>query len=275
MEEISVCFYSNGHTQQENEENEEIVFKAAEAFQEESIILKKQNICVYFGLLPEFFMNRYGFLVVKNTDEYTRFNDIYEKVDNGITNIPSNCKNIIYLTSNIRDCKNEMFKIFTISHEFQHVIQKFYLPEIAQSKHSILYNYFKLKEININELPREFDAIKKSKIINYKIFGKNEVNNFITAEIKYYDDKINNKQEIQGSKIRKCYWGKIRSIDVKKSYCLETEINELWERYKCKIENKITTIKNKVPNIRTKEEKYLLSSYMNYLKNYKNITKTL
>jgi len=226
--EISIQFSNNAaasFSETEKQINEEVIYNAINGFENESEILKEQNLLFYFGwknkhILGYFNAETLGFIECKTTPGIKRLggekNDIkdFESFD---------C--IIYLSTDIGKDESKIFKTFTIIHELQHLLQRIYLKN-HYLKHFVLNNYYRIRGFDTNELPTEHDAIRKAKVINYKIFGKEKVDLFI-------DKKI--MTSIKGN-IK--YWEKIKNININEYFDLESEMRTVWDKHKNDIKEK-------------------------------------
>jgi len=214
------------YSETEEQINKEVIYEAIRGFENESETLKRQNLLVYFGwkskiILGYFKTETLGFIVCKTTPGIERLAD--EK--NDIKDFESfDC--LIYLSTDIGKDENKIFKTFTIVHELQHLLQRIYLKN-HYLKHFVLNNYYRIRGFDTNELPTEHDAIRKAKIINYKIFGKEKVDLFIDKKI-----MTSIKGDIK-------YWEKIKNININEYYDLENEMQKVWDKYKKDIEEKI------------------------------------
>lgn len=227
-----IIFFPNEviNTINKDKDNERIVNEIIDKFENESDILKKQKLLIYFGSLNKnslasFRNEDLGRLYIKGTSEYEVF---IKRINFEVKQIPNfkTFRYFIYLSSNIRECENNIFKIFTIAHELQHVLQFINVKNIHK-KHSDLFRYFCSKELNRFNLPKEHDALKKSKLINYRISDKRKkVDDFINEEINRYNKDTYKSQ----------YWQKVKAIDVDEDYDLAKEVENLWKKYKKNIE---------------------------------------
>jgi len=242
-----------------DERNEKIVHEVIFKFNDESKVLIKQKLLVYFGMFSSWKqlpLKALGTLKVKGTDEYDDFiTEVINKEPNKIDNL-ENFKYLIYLSSDIRKCDNKNYKIFTIAHELQHVLQYLNYPRLHK-KYSVLFRYFILKKLNPNMLPKEQDAIRKAKSINYRMFGKRDVDHFI-------DEKINKSREDN----EKLYWENAKSLDVDIDHNMENGVREFWEKYEECIKEEAKRISgNAEPEV---NERAFLVAYENYLRKCKN-----
>ncbi len=226
---ISIQFSNNAaasFSETEEQINREVVYKAINGFESESETLKEQNLLFYFGwksklILGYFKAETLGFIVCKTTPGIERLAD--EK--NDIKDFESfDC--IIYLSTDIGKDESKIFKTLTIVHELQHLLQRIYSKN-HYLKHFVLNNYYRIRGFDTNELPTEHDAIRKAKVINYKIFEKEKVDLFIDKKI-----MTSIKGDIK-------YWKKIKNINIDDDYDFENEMQKVWDRYKNDIEEKI------------------------------------
>ena len=106
-------------------------------------------------------------------------------------------------------------------------------------------------------LPKEQDAIRKAKSINYRMFGKRDVDHFI-------DEKINKSREDN----EKLYWENAKSLDVDIDHNMENGVREFWEKYEECIKEEAKRISgNAEPEV---NERAFLVAYENYLRKCKN-----
>lgn len=232
---ISIQFSKNAaasFSETEKQINKEVINEAINGFENESKILIKQALLIYFGwrsksILGYFKVYTLGFFTIKKTPAYNRLLKKYKDEINDMIDFES-FNYIIYLSNEVGKNENKIFKNFTIIHELQHFLQYIYLKN-HYLKHFILYNYYRIRGFDTNELPTEYDAIKKAKIINYKIFGKDNVDSFINEKIMTSgEDEIN-------------YWEKIKNINTNEYYNLENEMQTVWDKYKKDIKEKTKT----------------------------------
>jgi len=254
--------------------NKNIVNETIDGFGEESAILKTQNMLIYFGMLDKDGLRALGILTIKGTNEYKEF------IEKDIAHESSEVlffkafKYIIYLSSNIRECDDKIYKIFTIAHELQHVLQAINL-RCEQLRTGILLKYFHLqgKETLTNEIyrqiPAEKEAFIKAKKINYQILRKKEVDAFIDNEISEIESRINKTRggDITDLEAEKSYWQNIRDLDGNCSYDLRGEAKKYWKKYEADIENKAESIrKKKEANKLDNNEKAFLDAYEKFYK---------
>lgn len=246
---ISIQFTKKAaFSETDQEVNKKVINETINKFGDESVILKRQNLLIYFGWKGKYAIgfDTYGFLIIKGKPGYKDFKIKFQDEINDIDNFGF-FKYIIYLASDIGHCKNKIFKNFTIVHELQHILQDIYLKNINK-KNSVLFRYYRLKKFNTNELPKEYDAFRKAKLINYKIYGKKEIDNFLSSK----KDK---------------YWENIKAIDVCKNYDLKDEIESYWKDHKEDIKEERERIEIKKQNsILEEKEKAFLDAYEYYLK---------
>ena len=225
---ISIQFSNNAaasYSKTGEQINKEVIFEAINGFENESETLKKQNLLFYFGwknkrMLGYFRAETLGYIVCKTTPGIERLID--EK--NDIKDFESfDC--IIYLSTDIGRDESKIFKTFTIVHELQHLLQRIYLKN-HYLKHSVLINYYKIRGFDKNDLPTEHDAIRKAKLINYKIFDKENVDLFLDEKI--MTSKTGDKK----------YWEKIKNININEYYDLESEMQTVWDKSKNDIKEK-------------------------------------
>lgn len=125
---ITVEFHPSPGYNAESEDdlNRDLVIKIVDGFGKESSRLSGQDVLIYFGMLSCRYSiglrGALGILGIKNTPTYS---DVYSLISGEFkeTSNISNFEFIIYLSKNIRQDDNKIFKTFTIAHELQHVIQ--------------------------------------------------------------------------------------------------------------------------------------------------------
>lgn len=211
---------------EKDELNEEIVKETIDKFEDESEIFKKQDILVFFDWMTyRLYKDKLGSLIVKGTPSYQSSIMNYPYLQSVISNF-SDFKFIVYVSRKVREGDNEIFKVLTIAHELQHLIQVINFKDIYyQSAVLIAYFWMESKFKNeLNELykkmPIEVDAFRKAKLIAIKISGKSGVDNFIKKEI-----------ENAPSEIDKSYWNNIKDLDIGRSYDLQKEVQKFWNKY--------------------------------------------
>ena len=178
------------NAESEDKSNRDTVKKIEDEFQKDSSILRNQDILIYFGMLTKqpIGLRAWGVLAIKNTPSYSKLLNQWGILDNKFMELPniSNFEFIIYLSKEIREDNNEIFKTFTIAHELQHIIQYIELKK-SFKKYLLLYRYFDLiNELDDQEyknLPTEMDAFRKAKIIANRLYKK-RCKLFIDEEIK-------------------------------------------------------------------------------------------
>lgn len=261
-ENYEIKFFPNEDifTKKKDKSNEEFVHETIDKFEGESRILKKQKLLIYFGSRRDDSLPGLGVLKVKNTPSHKKFIEdvISHEIEKSKLPDFETFKYLIYLSKNIRECNNKKYKNFTVAHELQHVLQ-FAKYDGDHQQHTVLFNYFILKRLYLYELPKEHDAIKKAKFINYRMFGKRDVDIFT-------DEKIIKS----GNDSEKSYWENIKSIDADEDYDWESGVAKCWFDNKKSIEKEIKRIKEKKENYELDgKEKIFLDSYENYLKKCK------
>ncbi len=176
--------------------------------------LFRHKICILFGTIDSRLLkNSLGRTFKIGTDECNEFIKRFSFEFNRIVSL-SSYDFLVYFAVDISKSENEIDKTFTIAHELQHVIQFIYLPEYLLEKHTSLWDCFKESGFNTNELPKEKDAIRRAKIINYDI----------NKDKKIVDDFIFKKISESCGIEDKSYWEIVRDID-KTDYDLRNEIN--------------------------------------------------
>ncbi len=232
---ISIQFSKNAaasFSETEKQINKELVNEVINKFGDESEILKDQNLLIYFGwkskaILGGFQREILGRFTIRATPAYEMFTKKYIDEIRDITDFEL-FDYIIYLSNDIGHDENKISKNFTVIHELQHVLQYIYLKNLYL-KSFVLCNYFSIRKFDINDLPIEYDALKKAKLINYRIFSKDKVDSFL-------DKKIEISKEDE-----KIYWKKIKNIDIDKDYNLENEMQIVWDKHEKDIKEKIKT----------------------------------
>jgi len=247
----------NSDVEAKNELNEEIVHGIINHFNEESQVIKKQKLLIYFGFFSScnwFRLKSLGTVKVRGIDEYWEFiKEVINHEPNKIDNL-ENFKYLVYLSSDIRKCDDKKYKVFTIAHELQHVLQFIEYPSTClRKKHSVLLWYFDLNTLPRHKLPMEHDAIRKAKLINYRMFAKKDVDSYI-------EENINKSMRDD----EKFVWEITKSINVDFGYDWKNGVIEFWRRYKTDIEKKVKRLSEKVEL--KENERAFLNAYNNYLK---------
>jgi len=215
--------------------NRGIVEETINMFEDESKILRKQNILIFFDSMRLSLIQSLGKLIIKDTPSYKPFIDS-KALKIKIPNL-SDFIYIIYLSRKVRERDSHIFKVLTIAHEFQHVLQFLYFRDVYHQT-AVLKGYLMIGKRFTNEiylkLPSEVDAFKKSKIIVVKIFGNEKVNRFIEQEIK------NSQNEIE-----KIYWKNLNELNIDEGYNLRKITQISWDKYVDDILYKIDELKQK------------------------------
>jgi hypothetical protein len=230
--------------------NTTLIEKVVEAFGDKSEILKRCNILVYFS-----WKNSLSSLNKVLGSSYIK--EIPSHKDK-ISNIEGKTDEFDYfleLSTHIAINKNDIFKVFTIAHEFQHILQ-YILFKHFSLQCFVLFRYFYIKRnddsnILFWKLPHEYDARRKAKMINYNLYSKEKVNDFIKERIAIPAEKD--------------YWEFIEKIDASQEYNFKEETAKLWKKYTYDIDIEIQKIikkKNKLDD----QERDLLEAY-EYLNN--------
>ncbi len=230
---MSIEFYFSsrkGDSIAENDElNKEIVEITINKFEDESKILRKQNILIFFDWRRFSLIQSLGRLIIKDTPPYKPFVNKYAFLEFKIHEF-SDYQFIIYLSRKVRESNEKIFKVFTIAHELQHIIQFIKFKDVYLQT-GVIRGYLQVEEKFTNELyrntPTEVDAFRKSKIIAIKIFDKKKVDYFIKKEV---EDAQNEND--------KSYWINIKSLDINKNYNLKNETQKYWDKYENKIFHK-------------------------------------
>lgn len=129
----------------------------------------------------------------------------------------------------------EIRRHLEISHEFQHVSQ-YHRNKTIYLYSCILRYLLGDKAIPEEKIPTEYDATRKSKIVTYSIYRKEEIDRYIQKMLSYPG-------------MPKYPFAILYSINTEEDYNLEKEVLELWKLYK--IEEKIENLKgssNITPN---------------------------
>jgi len=253
---MSIEFYFSSRKRDsiaENDElNKEIVEITINKFEDESKILRKQNILMFFDCMRFSLIQSLGRLIIKDTPPYKPFVNKYAFLEFNIHEF-SVYQFIIYLSRKIRESNDKIFKVLTIAHELQHVIQFIKFKDVYLQT-GVLRGYLQVEKKCTNELyrntPTEVDAFRKSKIIAIKIFGKEKINYFIKKEV---EDAQNEND--------KSYWINIKSLDSDKSYNLKNETQKYWDKYENEISHKKDELERKKEHCRLKiAEEYFLEA---------------
>lgn len=250
--------------------NKNIVDETIDGFGEESAILKTQNLLVYFGMRDEDGLGALGTLKIKGTVEYKEFSEKVIAHESSDMLFFEAFKYIIYLSSNVRDCDDKIYKIFTIAHELHHVLQDIGFKSERLGT-GVLVKYFHLVGTWTNEIyrhiPTEIGAFIKSKKINYKFQGKEKVDFYVDNKIYEIESRINNTRgDIADLELEKSYWQNIRDLDGNCSYDLRREFKNYWKKYEADIEQKVESIrKKKETNKLENNEKVFLDAYEKFI----------
>jgi len=256
---MSIDFYfwsssRKGDSISENDElNKEVVEETIKKFEDGSAILKEQNILVFFDWMCFSLIHSLGRLIIKDTPSYKTFIYKFAFLKFKVKNF-SDYKFIIYISRKVRKEDDKVFKVLTIAHELQHIIQFINFKDIYY-QNAVLMSYFWTRENLKNELnelyrksPIHVDAFKKSKLIAIKVCGIERVDNLI-------EKKIDNAM----SENDRNYWSNIKYLDIKKSYDLQKEAQKFWDIYEDELILKKDEIekKKKISELEYEEETFL------------------
>jgi hypothetical protein len=233
---------------EKDEINRKTIYSTLGNFGEASIILNSQNILVYLDWMNLSHIQSWGRLIIKDSSAYKTFIDIMTPYD-----IPNfgDFKFIVYIHREVRENDSLIFKVFTIAHEIQHILQSLEHLDVFHIT-AVLKGYFMIGERFKNDIyriiPTEVDAFRKAKSIAHRMFSKAEVTAFIEQEIQ------NSNDENEGG-----YWGNIKGLDIEKDYDLKKETQIFWDKYRNEIHDKINELKQrlKVRELAINEKNFL------------------
>lgn len=183
-------------------------------------ILLNSRLLVYFGEMSSrnHFFKSLGVLKIRGTWDYKDFHNQNIHELSSIKNFEM-YKFFIYLSLDIRITQNEIEKVLTIAHELQHILQ--YVQNWAffdkNRNLKIILNRIDIfsadEKLNIyHELPFEKDAVRKARIIANRMFGKNNVDNFLNEVKKNNSDSY--------------YWEIISRVEPKNEFDHENELKK-------------------------------------------------
>lgn len=208
--------------------NPNIIEEATKTITEYFPELKDTRILLYFNHFPNDYRNwRHGTATIFPLN-YPHSNIDIEFPFLAISLQKYNCLDFaIHFTRLITE-GDEITIAINISHEFQHAVQ------YKNSKKIYLYGriicYFLGDQvISEEETPIEYDAIRKSKIIAYDLYGKEEVDEYV-------------QRMLLNPNIKKYPSVLFHSIKINKDFNFENEVSRLWDEYK--IEEKIEELKH-------------------------------
>jgi hypothetical protein len=219
-----------------DEMNKEIIYSTIKDFGAASIILNSQNILFYLDWRSLSYIQSWGRLIIKDYPGY----NVFINSTAATYEIPNfgDFKFIVYVRRVVRESDSLIFKVFTVAHEIQHILQYlehsdvFYIIAVVKA-------YFMIGERFTNDIyrmiPTEVDAFRKAKSIAYRMFSKEEVSAFIEQEIQNLQD------ENEGG-----YWKNIKGLEIEKDYDLKKETQIFWDKYKNEINTKIDELKEKL-----------------------------
>ena len=227
--------------------NSNILELTIDKFDSESTILRKEDIFIFFDSNPSPLKNRLGITIIKDTPFY----------EDSLLYLPNEMKTLsgarfkIYIHREVRDSDDRIFKVFTIAHELQHVLQ--YLgSKISYCQAALVQTYMSIFQRLTNKLyrmvPIEIDACRKAKSIAIKLDGKEKVSSFV-------EQQIRNTKDGKG----RSYWMNIRELDIGKSFDLQKEMQIFWDKYKGKIYLKKGELESKDTKLDAKERDFLVA----------------
>ncbi|MGB8952538.1 MAG: hypothetical protein WCC06_07715 [Candidatus Aminicenantales bacterium] len=269
--------YNNFPLNQNININKSCVEKVLSTFEKEGINLKQtENLLFFFFDRPRFnYPEELGAFIDKKYMEYEYFENSHSYEINKINNF-SDFDNIILLSKKLGECENEIFKVLTIAHECQHFVQKNEIKNIYL-REMVLKKYLKQKRLYSNkiyrELPTEVDSFRTSKIIAYRIYGKENVEKFINEEIEYYRNRLlrikKNTTMIDSENEKKNYWEYVKSINPNVSFNLKIEFEKIWDIYEKDIKDENNKM-SRIPTYKRKDsERNFLRAYDFYKKHIK------
>ncbi len=233
--------------------NRDIIKMTIDGFSDESRILKDQNILFFYDWMDD---SRMGRVYIKGIPGYEHFvlRKAYLPME-----FPhfSDYRFIIYLSREVRENDNPIFKILTIAHELQHLLQYVnFRNECFQV--SVLKGFFDVRNDYTNRfyrnIPHEIDAFRKSKSIAIRIFNESEVSSFLEKRI--HDTQDDNERE---------YWENLKSLDLEHRFNLTSVMSELWEKYESEILSLVQQLETKNQNSELeKKEKDFVEAYEFY-----------
>jgi hypothetical protein len=235
--------------QQKSNSNIELINKIISKYEKEIAEINQNDVLIKFGWHSRFSLGALGLTYLIDIPKHKNKIIKYFR-DEGISNY-EDFKYFIYLATEIFDDANNIFKIFTIAHELQHVFQ-YMKNRCSYFIHNVLFRYFILRKKDnrtIKNLPNEYDARRKAKIINYKIHGEIGVDEYICKKL---NENIDNDERDE--------WNMINNIDVSKDFNLSYEDFRFWSKYKNGIHKEIESIRRKGSS-RTDDEIELIEAY--------------
>jgi hypothetical protein len=178
------------YSRKDDNSNRKIVNEVVKAFGNDLKKIKQESLLIYFGCMSKYKLSNlrgwtYGIVLIRGTQEYNDF----VKENQPEIKLISYFKTFIYfiyLNDNIRKAINKIEKVETIAHELQHVLQYINLPIQTNKKHTKLFEYYSSRKLNYWDLPKEVDALRKSKYICYKMFDQKTIDSFYDEKIDYY-----------------------------------------------------------------------------------------
>jgi hypothetical protein len=217
--------------------------------------LEKSNIFILFDFLLPYWTDRYNARIYPT--DYPSFNHFFNEYASPDLKYNMQSRNFDFIIHIQRKNKNEDYKILKaidLAHEFQHIVQyrnnfeTFCMNDVLYQASNVLK--FPLKEPN----PLEKEAMRISKKISYRSFGKDEVDSFVRS-------MLNNPEAI------KDFWEVFSWININTANNPKDEIKKIWIQYEPEIVKKIGEIDRK-SNI-SKEEEKMRERYHFYLKKKK------
>jgi len=262
--------YNNFPLDQKVSLNKSCVKKVIAAFEKEGINLKEyENILFFFSDNKRSlrYPDELGSLISKTSPEYKDFQNNYTDEIKKIKNF-SSFEYVIYLSKRVGESDCEIFKILTISHECQHIIQDLKIRNIIL-KAIVLKKYLKLKCRFSNEvyrnLPSEYDAFRESKRISFIICSRENVENFLDKKIKCYKNRLiytsPSSNGINNEASNLTYWEHIKAINIEELFDLDREFEKIWAIYEKDIKKEISRISRIQTNERKESEKDFLEAY--------------
>lgn len=132
---------------------------------------------------------------------------------------------VIIFARNIFE-REEIAQTINFSHEYQHAFQ--YINDKKTYFFGCIEKYLLRDKISLIKTPIEYDAERKSKIVIYEIYGKDQIYEWVESSAK---------------KIKHEFFEVFKDINVDVGYDLTKEVLRIWKENK--IEEKIFRLRNK------------------------------
>jgi len=209
-----------------------------------------EKMLVYFGWKSQYFLRALGNAYFRDIPDHKAkiLDEFREFIDEG--NI-GEYEYFIYLVTDIYVDDDDLFKLFTIAHELQHIL-RYTQNRCGFLLGRVLFFYFLMNRMNgdvFKRLPYEYDARRQAKIIGIEMYGKSRVDEFLK------------KRASSGDEFDRAEYSFLDKIDTDEKYDLIDDYDSSWNRHKSGAQRELTRIAQKKSADLTGEEKLFKQAY--------------